>query len=77
MSGLIKKGDVFTPQQLWSRIQKYMKDKQPKDLIPMPEGTTGQQPQYPGDGHAPESGTDSTDTDGSRKPERIHIPIVR
>jgi hypothetical protein len=54
-----------------------MKDKQPKDLIPMPEGTTGQNPQWPDDGHAPESGTDSTDTDGAREPETIHIPIVR
>jgi hypothetical protein len=63
---------------LYITAQRNMKDKQPKrDLIPMPEGTTGQNPQWPDDGHAPESGTDSTDTDGTREPEKIHIPIVR
>jgi len=55
---------------------------EPKNKIEVPEGTDGQQPQWPGDGHAPESGTDSTEKtdsrpEGTRKPERIHIPIVR
>jgi hypothetical protein len=48
-----------------------------KNLIPVPEGTDGQQPQWPGDGHAPESGTESTDTDGTRQPEKTIIPVVR
>ena len=59
---------------------------QPKTMsdkkITVPAGTEGQNPQWPGDGHAPESGTDSvekTDStpEGTRKPERIHIPVVR
>jgi hypothetical protein len=46
--------------------------------IEVPEGTDGQQPQWPDDGHAPESGTDSESKDSTaRQPERIHIPIVR
>jgi len=58
-----------------------MKDKN-NNLIPVEPGTDGQQPQWPGDGHAPESETDSTEKtdsrpEGTRQPERIHIPIVR
>jgi hypothetical protein len=50
-----------------------------KNKIPVPEGTDGQQPQWPDDGHAPKSGTKTTKKTGSdsRDPETVTIPVVR
>ncbi len=53
------------------------KDKPMCEPIKTEPGTGGQNPQWPGDGHAPESGTESTEKDGTRKPEKIIIPIVQ
>jgi hypothetical protein len=73
----------FAARRVWGYYRK-PKRKNMKDTnrIKVPEGSDGQQPQYPGDGHAPESGTDSTEKtdsrpEGTRQPERIHIPVVR
>jgi len=53
------------------------------ELIKKDDGTMGQNDAWPGEGQATkESGTDSTEKtdsrpEGTRQPERIHIPIVR
>jgi hypothetical protein len=48
-----------------------------KSLIPIPDGTAGQNPQWPGDGHAPASNETTKDKDGTRDEETTIIPEVR
>lgn len=69
-------------RQLYRR-ELIMRNQNDEKRISVPEGTEGQNDAWPGEGRATrESGTDKTEDtnsqpEGTRKPERVTIPVVR